>query len=482
MTPSAGTTAGGIEEEPMKLLRRATALFVCLALVLIAASGCGGKKPHAKAPSKKPKAASSAKAPASNPSQPPSAAVPGAQPLIPGLQPVIPGTEPLIPSLQPPATGAQPPVPAGRPAPKDLLRALRARYASLNSVKLAGVSRTTLISDGKVAGKTPSQKFRLTFKRPDKFDYDMPESRMVSNGKTVYTYVVEPKRYVKSDASGQELRSLVSSHAGVGIWGLLLGVDYEAAISSMKLLNDSKLTGRDVYVLSMKLKPGVGCPPGSSAVQKLYVGKADLLVWRNELTMTGHPKAPKDYKGKAPKVVERLDVGEMTSIEVNPKLADSAFRFTPPPGAKPYQKPKPVDVSDKPAPDFSYKLTDGSEKRISDLRGKVVVLDIWALPPAEKHLPVLQKIYERYKDQVEFVTINVNEKADKVDEYLKTKGFTFPTAHVTPEIVKVGTEGYGVHVIPTVFIIDAQGIVRLVITGDVTEADLAAKIDKIKGQ
>lgn len=479
----------------MKLSYRAAALFVCLALILIAASGCGGKKPQAKAPAAKHKAVSSTKAPTSAPSVPkampgqapaasaPAAkpAAPGALPLIPGLQPSVPGAQsgiPGVPGMQP----AMPPVHSGRPTPKDLLRALRARYASLESIKLAGVSKSTIMADGKVAAKIPKHKFRLTFKRPDKFDYVMPDSRLVSNGKTVYTYATQEKRYIKSNASGQELRGLVSSRSGIGIFGLLLGADYEAAISSMKLLKDTKVGGKDVFVLSMKLKPGIGCPPGSNAVQKLYISKDDLLLWRNEFTMSGHPKAPKGYKGKVPKFVERKDVGEMTSVAINLKLADSAFRFTPPPGAKPFEKPKSVNATDKPAPDFSYKLADGVQRKLSDLRGKVVVLDVWALPPSEKHLPVLQKIYDRYKDQVEFVTINVNDNVKKVDEYLKEKGFTFPTAHVTEEIAKVGDQGYGITTVPTVIIIDAKGIVRRVVTGDISEEDLAAKIDKIKGQ
>lgn len=458
----------------MKLLCRAAALTLCSVLVLFAASGCGGKKPQAKSPSKKPSAASSAKTPIPLPPTP----VP--KPKQPSSTAATPGKEPLIPGLQPPIPGNR--VPAGRPAPKDLLRAVRVNYATLESMRLKGVSTMRLSYDGKVTGKSENQRFTLSFKRPNKFDYSVPESRVVSNGKMVYTYLPDQKLYVKSNASGQELRGLVNSRAGVGIWGLLLGVDYDAAISSMKLLKDSKVRGKDVFVLSMNLKPGVGCPPGYEAVQKVYISKDALVLWRNELVMTMHPKAPKDYKGKVPKVVESVSIGEMTSFEVNPKLADSAFSFTPPPGAKPFEKPKLVDISDKPAPDLTYKLADGVQKKISDLRGKVIVLDFWALPPAQEHLPVLQKIYERYKDQVEFVTVNLNENGDKVDEYMKGKGLTFPTVIGTVEIGKIAAEGYGIRALPTVFIIDAEGIVRRVIPGNVTEADFAAKIDKIKGQ
>lgn len=64
----------------------------------------------------------------------------------------------------------------------------------------------------------------------------------------------------------------------------------------------------------------------------------------------------------------------------------------------------------KKAPDFTLKTYNGKTVKLSDLKGKRVLLNFWAswCGPCEEEMPVMQKVYEELKeDQVEFVAVNM---------------------------------------------------------------------------
>lgn len=63
------------------------------------------------------------------------------------------------------------------------------------------------------------------------------------------------------------------------------------------------------------------------------------------------------------------------------------------------------------AHNFVFTALDGSKKHLSDYRGKIVILDMWAIycPPCQAVMPELKKIYENYsRDDLEILSINVN--------------------------------------------------------------------------
>ena len=65
-----------------------------------------------------------------------------------------------------------------------------------------------------------------------------------------------------------------------------------------------------------------------------------------------------------------------------------------------YGQPPVVSV-DSPAPEFSLPLLDGGKTRLSDHRGRVVLLNIWATwcPPCLSEMPSMEKLYQKFKDQ-----------------------------------------------------------------------------------
>lgn len=83
------------------------------------------------------------------------------------------------------------------------------------------------------------------------------------------------------------------------------------------------------------------------------------------------------------------------------------------------------------APDFTITLTDGRQVTLSDLRGKVVMLQFTAswCGVCRKEMPYIEKdIWQKHKDNKDFVLIGIDrdEPLDKVLAFAKSTGVTYP--------------------------------------------------------
>jgi thiol-disulfide isomerase/thioredoxin len=119
----------------------------------------------------------------------------------------------------------------------------------------------------------------------------------------------------------------------------------------------------------------------------------------------------------------------------------------------------------KPAVEFALKDIQGNLVKLSDLRGKVVVVDFWATwcGPCKASFPYLQKVYDKYKEntKVAILALNTweNESGAKQEELVKKfmaeNKYTFPVLYDEGFVEKYGVEG-----IPTKFIIDKKGNIQ----------------------
>jgi len=135
-----------------------------------------------------------------------------------------------------------------------------------------------------------------------------------------------------------------------------------------------------------------------------------------------------------------------------------------------------------PAPEIALKDLQGQEVRLSDLHGKVVLVNFWATwcKPCKEEMPAMQASYERLRDQG-FVVLAVNELEDveKVAEHIKTHGHTFL---VVMDHNNGVANRYGVVGLPASFLIDRQGIVREHIFGSLlTEQRIAELVRQYGG-
>jgi peroxiredoxin len=112
------------------------------------------------------------------------------------------------------------------------------------------------------------------------------------------------------------------------------------------------------------------------------------------------------------------------------------------------------------APDFVLPDLTGQVVRLSQLRGKVVLLNIWATwcPPCRKEMPTMELLYQKMKG-ADFVMLAASQDIDgknTVLPYLQEGGLTFPVLlDVNGEVGKK----YNVTGYPETFIIDRQGTI-----------------------
>ena len=129
-----------------------------------------------------------------------------------------------------------------------------------------------------------------------------------------------------------------------------------------------------------------------------------------------------------------------------------------------------------PAPEIALKDLQGQEVKLSDLHGKIVLLNFWATwcKPCKEEMPAMQASYDKLRDQG-FVVLAVNEleDTDKVIEHIRTHGHTFLV--VMDHDNRVANR-YGVVGLPASFLIDRQGIVREHIFGNLLTEERIAEL------
>jgi len=137
------------------------------------------------------------------------------------------------------------------------------------------------------------------------------------------------------------------------------------------------------------------------------------------------------------------------------------------------------------APDFTLARLDGGELTLSDLRGKVVIVDFWDTwcPPCRVALPHLQELSETYRDDLVVVGLALGKEGpDKVRSFTKKTGLTFEMVlwNQDPELLKAFG---GIQSIPTTFLIDADGVIRQKWVGGLSKATYEnAVVAAINGQ
>ena len=151
-----------------------------------------------------------------------------------------------------------------------------------------------------------------------------------------------------------------------------------------------------------------------------------------------------------------------------------------------YQKEKEestiIKVGDM-APDFVVEMLDGSSIKLSDMKGKVVLLNFWATwcsTCMAEFNEVPDKIIKRFEGNEDFVFLpvsrgEVRETVQKKMNQLRRVGIVFPVG-LDPD--KVIYESYAKIYVPRIFLIDKDGIVVYTSIG-YEEKEFAALVDKI---
>jgi len=136
------------------------------------------------------------------------------------------------------------------------------------------------------------------------------------------------------------------------------------------------------------------------------------------------------------------------------------------------------------APDFTVYDLEGNAHKLSDFRGKPVLLNFWAswCGPCQMEMPDFQKFYESHGDKVNFVIVNLTdgqqETVESASAFIEEKGYSFPVYYDTDIDAAVK---YGVSAVPVSYFIDAEGYFVAWAQGALTADMLQQGMDMLLG-
>ena len=138
-----------------------------------------------------------------------------------------------------------------------------------------------------------------------------------------------------------------------------------------------------------------------------------------------------------------------------------------------------AEVDTEPARDFSLELLGGERLTLSDLRGRVVLVDFWAswCAPCRQEAAVLEQTYREYAgNEVVFVGINIWDLPDNAAAYVADFDITYPTGIDGEGVIAID---YGVQGIPEKFFIGRDGIIHQKFVGPMRPETLRQTLDEL---
>ncbi|MCS7171036.1 MAG: TlpA family protein disulfide reductase [Aquificaceae bacterium] len=134
--------------------------------------------------------------------------------------------------------------------------------------------------------------------------------------------------------------------------------------------------------------------------------------------------------------------------------------------------------SEQSMPNLTFRTTDGKVFRLSDLRGKVVLVNFWATwcPPCKEELPLFEREYRRCRDRgFEVLAVNMDSSETSLERFLRENSYSFWMVRTSEEAEKeLKLMGF-----PTSYLLDRDGKVYRVKLG--VYRDLSKDLKELLG-
>ena len=142
-------------------------------------------------------------------------------------------------------------------------------------------------------------------------------------------------------------------------------------------------------------------------------------------------------------------------------------------------------VKGKLAPEISLNDLNGQAVKLSNYRGKVVILNFWAswCPPCKSEMPELDKAAREFASGADAVLLTVNltdgsrETVDSARKYIVDNKYSLS---VLLDTQGKAANAYNITSIPTTYIIDKQGVIINYIVGPTTKEALNNYVNQLK--
>ncbi|WP_196593502.1 TlpA family protein disulfide reductase [Pectinatus sottacetonis] len=134
-------------------------------------------------------------------------------------------------------------------------------------------------------------------------------------------------------------------------------------------------------------------------------------------------------------------------------------------------------VIGKKAPAITLKDIEDKSVTINAAKNnKVYVLNFWAswCPPCRDEMPEINDFYNKYKNKLQFLAINMQESKTKINSFMVQNNYVFP---VLLDSDGKAAELFKVRQIPTTIVIDKNGIIKYRRTGQIDLVELEKIID-----
>jgi peroxiredoxin len=223
------------------------------------------------------------------------------------------------------------------------------------------------------------------------------------------------------------------------------------------------------------------------ALASVNLSRQDLLAEiKRLLVVESYLKQMQDAAGWLAAQRAQAQVGVLTELAAPPVTPTLAAQTAAPTlAAQVITTPTPIKniplgiAPGQLAFDFTLDDVSGQRIKLSDLRGRPVVINFWATwcPPCRQELPALQSAYQRFRDQgVVLLGVNLKENVETIQNFTTQFGLTYPLLLDRDGAV---SERYQVRGIPTTVIVDADGVVRARHVGPLTEDKFAEYVSPL---
>jgi peroxiredoxin/outer membrane lipoprotein-sorting protein len=272
----------------------------------------------------------------------------------------------------------------------------------------------------------------------------------ISDGKTVWTVFPESNEYTSYPAGHQT--SQIDAYNTIDVFA-----------GQAQTTNVERIQGHDYTVVTIE-RP--------NQLRTLWIDPQTNFIFKDHTIIrsvgTGETQSSETIQFQ---LIRPLTAVNAELFTFNPETNGSKLRTQ-------LQEQASATNIGKVAPEFSLASIGGKEVRLSDLRGKVVLLDFWATwcTPCRSEMPVIELLHRQFKDKGLVVLGIDDEDSATQREFLKKSDFSFESL---VEARKQVTNQFHVGGIPTTVLIDQQGTIRAFDLGEVSFESLRERLGKI---
>jgi peroxiredoxin/outer membrane lipoprotein-sorting protein len=323
-------------------------------------------------------------------------------------------------------------------AAKSLLTKVSDTYRNLSAARFESEQVVESTNSQSTMRETTFSKTAIS--QPGKFRVDNTGSAepsvVISNGTTVWTFFPESNEYIAIPAGKQDVNeSPVSPYTFL-----------DQNRGSPKIAGTGRIADTNCTMVTIERD--------SDHTQTIWIDPTTNFIRKDErkdvsITEGDAFSQMSSTTFSVARVIDNLDAGVFS---FDPLRTQAKQR-------RELQKDAPLTSIGTLAPDFTLRDLDGKEVRLSNLRGKAIVLDFWATwcVPCRSAMPTLELLYRGFKDSGLVVLGIDDEDSEAQREFLAKFGYSF--ASLVDPTKKVGNL-YHVGGIPTTILIDAQGKIR----------------------